>query len=1061
MKKTNPIGAICSQLLTKEDLEISEELSEQIRAENVVTRADSKRSTVRLFSDRPLMLSDITPILHDFGFTVIDEVSYHVQQDGQTVYVCRFNLKIDDVERFESARKNVEQVVSASLTGQTFGDCRIYSLVFKQNLNLRQVTLLRAMIEYINQAVLSINFETILHTMTTHDKIAKLLLHYFMVKFNPAQRERDASVEEVKTVIADAIKSVPDIVDDRILKLMSALLDALCRTNYFLERDAITFKVDMAGFADHLRGTQPAYETFIYHPEFRGVHLRMSKVARGGIRWSERLDDYRNEIRSLMTTQEGKNAIIVPDGAKGGFVINRSRSAIDRDYFASIYTMFIHNLLDMVDNVEDNAIVRDPRIVSYDGDDPYFVVAADKGTAAMSDRANAVASERGYWLGDAFASGGSNGFNHKDLGITAKGALKSTERFFLERGIDINAQEISVVGIGSMNGDVFGNGMLLSRSFRLLGAISGKEIFIDPDPDLQTAFAERQRLFTAKDGSWHGYDKSLISKGGGVFLRTDKAIELSDEIRALLHTVTRFMSGEELARALLCLEVDLLFNGGVGTYVKHSEESDLELGDKQNEPVRVNASQLRCRAVCEGGNLGFTQRARIEYALLGGKINLDGIDNAAGVNTSDHEVNIKILLGILLRKGLIKEQERGEVLQRLGEQVVNTVLWNNYRQALAISRDEQLSRLYLDDFIDAIDVLTEQIPLFNRRDFNIPKNANIREILTAEGSIVRPILGLMLSYAKIFIKKLLIDSRIIDEAFARQYLFKYFPKAFVSAYEEEIKHHPLHREIIATVIADTVINQQGVSFISEYEAIGKEKFLLKIKSYLIGNQLFGANDIRHTIFRLDYAMPVHEQYALLGEIEHVLEFSTRWMVKYVEADSLDAMHLIDHKTELFDMLGRIQPRKARVLVEEDEAFNRFFDVLDYLRFAVAVIVTKEQSKRSFDDVATLFYLVVDRFAVLNIINALNDLVLHEESDQKLRRQLLQFTEYIAVHYTRRILDYQRVGEPPKEAFESFIDNDPDAFRELFGTIEKMQQHDEQHTLQEIAVIVNLLMASVI
>ncbi|MEJ2468960.1 MAG: NAD-glutamate dehydrogenase, partial [Campylobacterales bacterium] len=620
--------------------------------------------------------------------------------------------------------------------------------------------------------------------------------------------------------------------------------------------------------------------------------------------------------------------------------------------------------------------------------------------------------------------------------------MKSTQRFFLERGIDLYNDVISMVGIGSMNGDVFGNGVLLSKSFKLLGAISHQEIFIDPNPPLEESFEERKRLFHAKDGSWSAYNKELISSGGGVWKRSDKTILLSDEIRRMLQTQLRYMSGEELARALLCMKVDLLFNGGVGTYVKHSEESDLELGDKQNESVRINASCLRCFAVCEGGNLGFTQRARIEYALGGGKINLDGIDNAAGVNTSDHEVNIKILLEKLGEKGLLDKKSRSEVLERHTEQVENSVLWNSYRQALAVSRDEQLSRFYLEDFQEAIDVISEENPIFNRRDFFIPKKENIIEVLSKEGGIVRPILGSLLSYAKIFIKQLIIDTPLIDEVFAQRFLFKYFPKAFVGAYEEEIRHHPLRRQIIATVIADMLINNQGVSFVSDYRRLGKERFLMKVRAYLICNALFGANDIRHVIFRSDYKMPVRQQYALLDQIEHVLNFATRWMVKYVDVESIDSLHFLEHKDELFGMLTNIKSKEPRKLIEDNDDFNRFFDVLDYLRFAVAVIMTKEQSKRSFKDVATLFYLVIERFAILKIINTLNGLDLKDERDLKLRRQLLQFVEYIAVHYTNRILAFQRIEEAPAEAFENFLANDRESFADVLESISALEANEK-------------------
>lgn len=1058
------IGAICSQLLRPDDLKLESALLERLEAERIVARVEmeQERPVIRLFSLEMVLLSDVMPILHNFGFRVIDEVTYTVGNARLTVHVSRFNLEAADTEALMHSRTNVEAVIIHSLSSHTFENCRIYSLVYRQNVSLRQVILIRAMIEYINQLMPAVNFETILATVTRYDRLSRLLLHYFSAKFDPTPSTSHAErIAEIEPVLAEGIKAVPEITDDRILKLLYALLRAVVRTNFYMEREAIAFKIDVTQLAPNLDGVQPAIEIFVFHPEFRGTHQRMSTISRGGLRWSERHDDYRSEVRSLMQTQEGKNAIIIPDGGKGGFVIERSREGISREYFNAIYVQFITNLLDVVDNRTEQGVQRDERIVAYDGEDSYFVVAADKGTAMMSDVANGVAKERGFWLGDAFASGGSQGYSHKDLGITAKGAYKSTQRFFLERGIDPYTDPITVVGIGSMSGDVFGNGMLLSKALRLQGAISSREIFVDPDPIPQSAFEERQRLFTAKSGSWRDYNASLISEGGGVFLRSEKAIELTPAIRDMLKTHKRHMSGEELARALLCMPVDLLFNGGVGTYVKHSDESDLELGDKQNEGVRVKASQLRCLTVCEGGNLGFTPRGRIEYALRGGKLNLDGIDNAAGVHTSDFEVNLKILFSELVRKHLIgSEAERNAMLQKISDHVTNTVLWNNYRQALAISRDEIRSRRYLEEFLHAVDVITESVEAFNRRNFLIPKNENVHEILTPDGALVRPILGQLLSYAKIFIKKALVKSTLIDEPFAQQYLLKYFPKSFVSVYEDEILSHPLRRRIIATELADMLINNCGVTFIADYTQLGEEKFLMKIKSYLLSNQLLGANNIRFALYRQDYEMPITTQYHLLEQIEQVLEFSTDWMVRYMDAGQIDVMRLIDYKEPLFNLLESIESGRKRVWIEGDEGFNHFFGVLDYLRFAVAVIVTKEQTRHPFEDVATIFYLVVNHFEILAIINRLDALELQHDNDVELQRQMKQFVEYIAVHYTRKILEFQRTDEAPDAAFRSFLADDPATYSALDRTI-KTFISEEQGDLKTLSVVVNALMGSIL
>jgi glutamate dehydrogenase len=1062
MADKTTINAICSQLLSPEEITISDTLFDEVVQKEIVTRIAVKETStsVRILSTKHLHLSAIIPILNDFGFDIIDEVAFELEKAGRRIYTNRLNLALQNHKKIEQAKTNIEQIISDALMGNIFSQCRIFSLVYQQNLSIRQLTLLRAFIEYINQAVLSINYETILSTLTAHDELSRLFVHYFYVKFDPEVTKRKNRQKELEQQIEEAIKVVPKIMDDKILKLTYALLQSLTRTNYFLDREAIAIKIDTAAFAENLTGLQPKIETFIYHQDFSGLHLRMSRVSRGGLRWSERHEDYRTEIKSLMITQEGKNAIIVPEGAKGGFVIHKEKKEITQAYFTRIYTHFIHNLLDLVDNRVGESIVRDEKVLAYDGDDPYFVVAADKGTAAMSDVANAVAIERGYWLGDAFASGGSNGFSHKKLGITAKGALKSAQRFFIEKGIDFTKESISVVGIGSMNGDVFGNGMLYSKTFKLLAAVSQKEVFVDPDPDPLVAFEERQRLFNSKNGSWSQYNRNLLSKGGGIFLRSDKSIELSEPIKKMIATTKKTLSGEELIKKLLTMKVDLLFNGGVGTYVKSVDESNLELGDKENEAVRVDATELHCRVVCEGGNLGFTQRARIEYALDGGKINLDSIDNAAGVNTSDHEVNLKILLNAIETKKILNAQERDKALHALTDQVINTVLWNSYAQTLAISRDEQLSRHYLDDFMIAIELLTQEVILFNRHDFLIPKNENIHEIITKKGSIVRPVLSSLLSYAKIFVKQLVLQSSMIDGTFAQQYLFKYFPKSFVTIYEHEIKQHPLRREIIATVIADMLINAQGTTFISDYPKLGLEKFLMKIKSYLISNQLFDANDIRYEIYRQDYVMDAATQYALLEEIERTLIFSTRWMVRYLNDSQVDASYILDKKKKLFELLGMISTEEAPELIKDNPEFNRFFCVIDYLRFAVAAIMIKKNSRHSFDDVAALFYLVVKEFKILQIINSLDDIEIVSESDQALRRQLLQYIEFIVVHYTQKVLAFKRIDETPQTAFENYLENERETLEGIQQQIAALMTKEVKN-IKEITVTVNQLMASAI
>jgi glutamate dehydrogenase len=1059
---TSTMNAVCSQLLSQDDLEVSDKLFEEVQKESILTRIikDNSHTAIKVFSRDRIYLSTITPILHDFGFDIIDEVTYNINKNKEDIYISKFNLDLSDSGHICMAKDNIEHVISDTLKSDSLDRCKLFALVYSENISIRNILLLRSFIEYIDQAEISLSSESILTTLTYYSHIAKLFVDYFNTKFDPELNKKEKAIKSLELQIDESIKLVPSIMDDRILKLTYSFIQSIIRTNFFFDKEAIALKIDTKTFSKDLKGLQPNIESFIFHPEFFGIHLRMSNISRGGLRWSDRHEDYRQEVKSLMITQEGKNSIIIPDGAKGGFIIHKDKKDITKEYFENIYSQFIDNMLDLVDNIKNSEVIRDERIVAYDGDDSYFVIAADKGTASMSDIANNIAIKRNYWLGDAFASGGSNGYGHKKLGITARGAIMCTKRFFIEEGIDIDKESVSVVGIGSMNGDVFGNGMLESKEFKLLAAIGHKEIFIDPNPIPIVSFEERQRLFLSKNAGWMQYHKSLISKGGGVFLRSDKDIELSAEMKKMLNTTKKTISGEELCRKILTMKVDLLFNGGVGTYVKSSEESNLYLGDKQNEAVRIDASDLNARIVSEGGNLGFTQKARIEYSLKGGKINLDGIDNAAGVDTSDHEVNLKILLNIIKNKGILNEEDANVTLHGLTEQVVNLVLWSNYQQSLAISKDEMLSKKYLDDFILSIETLESNISTFNRKDFFIPKNESISEIISINNTLVRPIIGSLISYSKIFIKKVILNSTMTDEPFSLPYLKKYFPKSFWSAFEHEIVDHPLKREIIATKIADTIINSQGITFISNYNKIGAEKFLLKIKSYIILTQLFGANDIKYEIYRNDYTMPVEEQYRLFDNLEHTLNFTTRWIVKYLKNNQLDAVHILDHKEELFDILGTLPTVTIEEIIPSNNEFNRFFGVIEYLRFSIAVIMITEKTHHSFKDVMTLFYLILKEFKILELIKALNDTAIVTKGDYKLKVQAMQFIEFIIMHYTERLLEFQRINESSEVAFENYKKNEYETFNNISEQIESFM-NKEIKDLQSISITINQLVVSII
>ncbi len=847
------IKPLCDKLITQSDLKLPADLASDI---------DLKISTdlecgLKIFSTSRIPISKIIPIMNDFGFVVISEVTFELEDR----FVTKLSMDPKDRELLDRHFENIKIVLINALENRIKSG-HLFELVYRENFCLRGILLFRSFVSYIKNTVSEFNERDLVNTLVKHHTVSGEFLDYFLIKFEPLISDREAKLERSIHRIKESFKSVEQINEDRILKYMFELLQSIVRSNFFNHKGIIAHKIDLSKLKKHLRGIQPNIEAYIYSPTLIGTHQRVSKVSRGGIRWSSRRDDFRSEIKSLMATQEAKNAIIVPKGAKGGFVILKDN--ITKEEFERYYRLYINSLLDLIDNQKEGQIYHRDDMVCYDGFDSYFVVAADRGTSSMSGVANEIAKERGFWLGDAFASGSNTGYHHKKLGITAKGALRSAQRFFIEKGVDFYKESISVVGVGSMSGDVFGNGMLESQMFKLIAAISHDEIFVDPNPNLKLAYEERRRLFLDPRGKWSHYDETLISKGGGIYKRSEKSIILTDEIRELLNTQIIEMSGEELAREILKLEVDMLYFGGIGTYVKSSDEDNISIGDKENEYVRVDASKLRAFCICEGANLALTMRARIEYALNGGKINLDSIDNAAGVNTSDHEVNFKILLNDALSNKKIDNNQRIQLLHNASDFVVKSVLHANYLQSLAISLDQIRSNQNVKNFKKVVRILESKMDIFKRSLFSIPKERDFGEIIDDDGNIVRPVLATLMLYSKIFLQDLLLESDMIKDSFFEKYLFEYFPQEFVEKFSYEIKAHSLGYEIISMVVANKIINQKGVTFITDYDRLGNELFLKKIKEYL-------ASDLEHEkiyqeIYDTDYKIDVNEQYMKLLEI---------------------------------------------------------------------------------------------------------------------------------------------------------------------------------------------------
>ncbi|MGD9527334.1 MAG: NAD-glutamate dehydrogenase, partial [Pseudonocardia sp.] len=639
----------------------------------------------------PLMLSDVVPLLENMGTRVVDERPYEIRPAGaQPVWIYDLGLRREDLGGLDVAdvRERFQETLAAVWRGEIEND-RFNRLVLRAGLRGRDVTVLRAYVKYLRQVGTTFSRDFMVATLVGNPVISARLAQLFAIRFDPdvdRNEDRGLATKQAVAEIERRIDLVESLNEDRVLRSLLNLVTATLRTNYFQEGVAsIALKLDPRSILD-LPRPRPMFEIFVYSPRVEGVHLRGGPVARGGLRWSDRPEDFRTEILGLVKAQTVKNAVIVPVGAKGGFVVKNPPSGRDalQAEVAACYRTFVRGLLDITDNLVDGHVVPPPRVVRHDGDDPYLVVAADKGTATFSDIANSISAEYGFWLGDAFASGGSQGYDHKAMGITARGAWVSVRRHFRALGIDVQNDDFTVAGIGDMSGDVFGNGMLLSRHIRLVAAFDHRHIFLDPDPDPERSYDERARLFGIPRSSWADYDPALISPGGGVFARTAKAVPLADELRRALDIDAEALSPDELIRAILKAPVDLVWNGGVGTYVKASTELNTEVGDKNNDAVRVDAADLRCRVVGEGGNLGFTQRGRIEYAQRGGQINTDAIDNSAGVDCSDHEVNIKILLDRVVRDGDLTGKQRDELLAAMTDDVAARVLADNEGQTRAL-----------------------------------------------------------------------------------------------------------------------------------------------------------------------------------------------------------------------------------------------------------------------------------------------------------------------------------------------------------------------------------------
>ena len=837
--------------------------------------------------DKPIPLSDVLPMMENLGLRVIGERPYEIEASDVVYWIHDF-----DLEHHTSVEVNLQEMREPFIeafqriwAGEADND-GFNRLIIGANLTWREVAMLRAYARYMKQIRFGVSQEYMANTLTSHPEITRELVTLFELRFDPEERpaegEEEACLERIQRLLDD----VASLNDDQLLRRYVELIQATLRTNYYQTRedgqpkDYMAFKLEPARVTG-MPKPRPAFEIFVCSPRLEGVHLRGGKVARGGLRWSDRHEDFRTEVLGLVKAQQVKNSVIVPVGAKGGFVCKRlpegDREAYQREGI-ECYKTFIRALLDVTDNLKGGEVVPPRAVVRHDEDDPYLVVAADKGTATFSDIANEISAEYGHWLGDAFASGGANGYDHKKMGITAKGAWESVKRHFRNLGVNTQQDEFTVVGIGDMGGDVFGNGMLLSDRIRLVGAFNHLHIFVDPDPDAAATFAERQRLFEMPRSSWEDFDASLISEGGGIFKRSAKSIPISAQMKRLFGIREERLSPSELIRAMLKSEVDLIWNGGIGTYVKGSEESDAQVGDKANDALRIDGRELNCRVVGEGGNLGFTQRGRMEAAARGVRINTDFIDNAGGVNCSDHEVNIKILIDEVVKRGDMTEKQRNQLLADMTDEVSELVLRDNYRQTQALDLAETISREGIGPYRRFISELEAQGLLDRELEF-LPADEVLEERAANQQGMLLPELSVLVSYAKSVLKGDLIASEVPDDPVMERHVERIFPAALVERYHEEMYEHRLKREIVATQVANDLVDHMGIVFVRRLiDATGASRAEIA-RAYVIAREVFQLGSLWQQIEALDNRVPSAVQYGMMIDLMRLIRRATRWFLR--------------------------------------------------------------------------------------------------------------------------------------------------------------------------------------
>jgi glutamate dehydrogenase len=867
------------------------------------------------------------PILENFGLRVIGESPYAIKTiDGETYWILDFSMLINGENDFNvTTVSTLFQDAFAKVWRGDLEDDGFNRLVLGAGLEGRSVSILRAFTKYERQIGGTFSQSYIEDTLARYPSIAELLINLFIQRFDPHNKSTDNVKNKAYTKLSESIESsldnVANLDDDRIIRRFVEMINATIRTNYFQldklmgEKPYISFKM-LPEKISEIPQPVPKFEIFVYSPQVEGVHLRGGKVARGGLRWSDRREDFRTEVLGLVKAQQVKNTVIVPVGAKGGFVCKQLPTGTRQEIFEAgkeCYRTFIRALLDITDNIVNGVIVPPVDVIRLDEDDAYLVVAADKGTATFSDIANGISDEYNFWLGDAFASGGSVGYDHKAMGITAKGAWESVKRHFREMDIDCQNTDFTCIAIGDMAGDVFGNGMLLSKHIRLQAAFNHMHIFIDPNPDSAITYPERERLFNLPGCSWEDYNKALISQGGGVFSRHVKSIKLTPQIKKMVGTQKQSMSPNDLIQALLKMKVDLLWNGGIGTYVKSTKETHLAVGDRANDVLRINGCELQAKVVGEGGNLGLTQLGRIEFSANGGHINTDAVDNAGGVDCSDNEVNIKILLNSLVQNGDLTVKQRNKLLHDMTEEVGDLVIEDCYRQTHSLSITAKRGVNQMKEQVRFIHDLERAGKLDRALEF-IPDDEEISDRIAKGNSLRRPELAVLLAYSKMVLKEELVHTDITDNPYHNRLLISAFPKQLRDKYQNEMQQHPLRAEIIATKLANKIGNDMGFNFVNRMQEETGATVVEIANCYTIASAVFELEEFWQKIEILNNKISTAIQTEMLFQYRRTVRRATRWFLRH-----RNKALSIEQSIALYQPTFTILSKKLNNFIIEEEA----------------------------------------------------------------------------------------------------------------------------------------------